>query len=290
MAKFERSKSRQKWLNAPFFRMVENPGRPKLSFSEAGPKCQKLKLKACSNLLDVSFSPSTIQGFRAKEHSDHSELNSAKKLDLNECINLKLKPDLSKKQYDEVRDVIGPNLLIFSSRHVSRLNKNFYDLLPIEISETKMYIPPSYLVEECFELIVENQNIKILTTDSVRFVLKWGGDGSNVPEVRFRNDPTDFSDMQIFMCSISPLFIFVNGVKFWSNSKPGSPYLCRPFLVEFCKENDQYTKNIIEYFGSKINFSADFISKHPNFKVDSFPTMHSVSFSGIINFQNLFFQ
>ena len=75
MARFERSKSREEWLNAPFFRIVQNPGRPKFSFSEAGPKSQKLKLKACSNLIDASFSPSTIEGFRVK---DHSELNSAK--------------------------------------------------------------------------------------------------------------------------------------------------------------------------------------------------------------------
>ena len=45
------------------------------------------------------------------------------KLNLNEFTNLELKPDLSKKQCDKVRDVIGLSLLIFSSHHVSHWKK-----------------------------------------------------------------------------------------------------------------------------------------------------------------------
>ena len=230
------------------------------------------KIAQCDNLLDASFSPATKKGF-LDNFSNNAEITS-KKLDFNDSISLKQNPNLSKKQYDIIRNDLEKNSIkILSSRSLSRYSKTFFENIPIEINENTTSIDPSFMIEESFNLICENQNIKIASTDRIRFVIKWGGDGSNIPEVKFKNDPPNYSDSQIFMVSICPLMLYLNNEKIWQNSKPGSPNFCRPILIKYERESDQSTHEIFNLYSSKLKFGAGFLEKYPYSLLESLPTM-----------------
>ena len=73
--------------------------------------------------------------------------------------------------------------------------------------------------------------------------MKWGGDGSNLTNLGFKA------------------------------YKPGSPYLCRLFFIDFCKEIDQYANELFIRFHSIIEFSKNFKIDFPNANVEKYSTM-----------------
>ena len=138
------------------------------SSDESSQRSKKRKTESCENLLRESFSPKTVEGFRSGEQV---EINSARRPNLKSCVDLKVLSNVYTKQIERVRDVVSSELKKFSSRHISRLTKNLRDHLPIEISETQMFIDPSYLIEECLNHILTVENLELLESDSVNFII-----------------------------------------------------------------------------------------------------------------------
>ena len=62
------------------------------------------------------------------------------------------------------------------------------------ISNTKIKINIEHFVMNTFENLVKEHSINYGPEDLIKFILKWGGDGSNVKEKQFRGDSVGFSD------------------------------------------------------------------------------------------------
>lgn len=185
----------------------------------------------------------------AKDCLDLSHVAKVKKLSPQEALSLIIEAQLSRKQYDTIRNYANN---IFPSYKLVQAEKKRCYPQNIDINESQAIVPLQSLLDHTATRLIQSQENVIQphsTSTFEKLVLysKWGFDGSSSHtqyKQKFISETAD--DKYMFLSSLVPLRLSYkndnNSVILWQNPKPSSPRFCRPISLQYLKETDELVK------------------------------------------------
>lgn len=198
---FYKLKNVQIWLQKQYFdtssdEELKGKGAPRKSFNALGAKQRKNRIIEMDKVLkDSSFSPASRYCLKLPQITERENLKNITKLQFETCSEIKCKSNLSRRNYEAVRSSLQKEQInMFSYKTISKKQSLDIKQFIESISNTKIKINIEHLVMNTFENLVKEHSINYGPEDSIKFILKWGGDGSNVKEKQFRGDSVGFSD------------------------------------------------------------------------------------------------
>lgn len=252
-------------------------GRPGLSFAESSERSKRRKVcklreehgtdelslavrmslrsegavAAAKVIEDVTTkSPTRADKYRASMTNKHEE----KKMSPDVALALLLDSALTRAQYQNIRSTaIACNSHIFPSyRDVLRAKKFCYQE-DMHFSETCAEVAlQSLLNHTCYRIIqMQHDVIDQLDADickNLLLVVKWGSDGSS-GQSEYKQSFADESstDSNVLLTSLVPLQLSgfnaetQSNIIVWQNSRPSSPWFCRPIRLQFKRETKEST-------------------------------------------------
>lgn len=178
-----------------------------------------------------------------------SSTTKAKRLSSRQALSLIIEAQLSRKQYETVRNYapdIFPSYKLVQAEKISSYPKN------VQVTETEAIVPLQSLLNHTATRLVQAQkNVldgqSLDESDTLVLLSKWGFDGSSSHtqyKQKFISEIAD--DKYMFLTSLVPLrLIYSKNDKtytLWQNSKPSSPRFCRPISLQYLKETDELVK------------------------------------------------
>jgi len=182
-----------------------------------------------------------------------------------EALALIIGSKLSKGAYQNIRNLqkkVGATFLP-SYEKVLQAKVRCYPS-DVTITETRAEVKLQALLDHISARLLQVQHdvIKKLspqTVSKLRFILKWGCDGSSSQnEYKQKFSDADSSDANVFLTSVVPLQLIAIDIQsnkeivVWKNPRPSSPRYCRPIRLQFLQENVESTCAEEEYIEAQI--------------------------------------
>lgn len=127
---------------------------------------------------------------------------------------------------------------------VAKAKKNAYPK-NVEITDTTCEVPLQDLLDHTATRLVEFLKISTDEPEKLTLVVKYGMDGTNVPEFKQKKSQADnIAYNSIFASSIVPLQLINSRSNeiYWDNPHPSSVSLCRPIEILYKKEDSALCK------------------------------------------------
>lgn len=259
-----------------------NTGRPTLEFEECSDQTKRRKTANLRSEISANILTFAAQmSLRAEGKNKEAEvikkvsesptyakdcldltLNSkTKKLSPREALSMIIEAQLSRKQYEIVRNFATD---MFPSYKMIQVEKTLCYPNDVSISETTAEVPLQSLLDHTATRLLNSQiNVfelrSINPSDEMVLISKWGFDGSSSHTQYKQKFISEFSDDKyMFLTSLVPLRLVLNkkndsSIVLWQNPRPSSPRFCRPINLEYSKETADLAKVKKEKIDSEIS-------------------------------------
>lgn len=214
--------------------------------------CAKLKLREeghtkMSKLLDFLVkNPEKVEKLL---HACENELTKLETYTPDKALSIMTSLDLSKRQYQLLRNITKAETFLFPSYYRIQLAKSdcYPDKESIIITEKEAQINLQNLLDHTIIRIFKSLNLNEENERNLTLFSKWGCDGASGQSLykqgmEQETDLGDWDDSSIFVTSFVPIKLIDSlgeSSVVWENKKTSSSSFCRPIRFCFCKETPE---------------------------------------------------